>query len=110
VRADAPSIEAVELPRAKGGVDLDALVALLGERECCTVMVEGGGTLLGGLFDKRLVDKVAAFISPVVIGGKAAPGPIGGEGVEKMAEALRLERVRFTRMGEDMLVTGYVRL
>ena len=102
-------IEAIELPRHPDGVDLDALVALLGEREACTVMVEGGGTLLGSMFDRGLVNKVAAFVAPVVIGGKAAPGPVGGAGVEKMAQALRLERVRFTPVGEDMLVTGYVK-
>ncbi len=102
-------IEAIELPRHPDGVDLDALVALLGEREACTVMVEGGGTLLGSMFDRGLVNKVAAFVAPVVIGGQAAPGPVRGAGVDKMAEALRLDRVRFTQVGEDMLVTGYVK-
>ena len=102
-------VEAIDLPRHPDGVDLDALVRLLGEREACTVMVEGGGTLLGSMFDRGLVNKVAAFVAPVVIGGKAAPGPVGGAGVEKMAQALRLERVRFTQVGEDMLVTGYVK-
>lgn len=103
------TVEAADLPRHPDGLDLDALVTLLGEREACTVLVEGGGTLLGSMFDRGLVDKVAAFVAPVVLGGKAARGPVGGEGVAKMAEALRLRRVRFTQVGEDMLVTGYVK-
>lgn len=103
------NVESIELPRHEGGVDLDALLALLGQREVCTVMVEGGGTLLGGLFDRGLVDKVAAFIAPVVIGGKGAPGPVGGLGPGKISDGLRLEKVSYRQVGGDMLVMGYVK-
>ena len=102
-------VETIQLPRHADGVDLDALLGLLGQRGVCTVMVEGGGTLLGALFDRGLVDKVVGFIAPVVIGGKDAPGPVGGRGVEKITEALRLERVSYRQVGDDMLVTGYVK-
>ena len=103
------NVEVIALPRHTDGVDLDALLALLGQRDVCTVMVEGGGTLLGSLFDRGLVDRVAAFIAPVVIGGKGAPGPVGGMGVEKISDALRLERVSYRQVGGDMLVTGCVK-
>ncbi len=104
----AARLETVRLPASARGVDLDAVLRLLGQRDVCTLMVEGGGTLLGILFDLGLVDKVAAFIAPVVIGGKDAPGPVAGAGVGRIAQALRLEHVRHRVLGDDILVTGYV--
>jgi diaminohydroxyphosphoribosylaminopyrimidine deaminase/5-amino-6-(5-phosphoribosylamino)uracil reductase len=70
-------------------------------------LVEGGGKLLGSLFDHHLVDKVLAFISPVIIGGCEAVS-IGGNGVDNMAKALRLSRIDIKNLGEDILVSGYV--
>ena len=91
-----------------GAVDLAEAMAHLGGRGTTSVLVEGGPTLLGALFDAGLVDKVVAFVAPVVLGGAAAPGPVGGAGIAAIADALRLERVRYEQAGNDMMVTGYV--
>jgi hypothetical protein len=98
----------VRLPEDGGGVDLRALLAHLGGRGVTSVLVEGGGILLGNLFDAGLVDKVMAFVAPVVIGGRLAPGPVGGRGAPAMAEALRLGRVRVREVGGDVMMVGYV--
>ncbi|MGH7395424.1 MAG: dihydrofolate reductase family protein, partial [Candidatus Methylomirabilales bacterium] len=55
-----------------------------------------------------IVDKVAFFLAPLLIGGKTAPSALGGPGIEKLADAVRLRDVRFTPLGEDLLVEGYV--
>ncbi|MFU8796513.1 MAG: bifunctional diaminohydroxyphosphoribosylaminopyrimidine deaminase/5-amino-6-(5-phosphoribosylamino)uracil reductase RibD [Dehalococcoidia bacterium] len=99
--------EVLELPARGGGVDVVELFRLLGRRGIVTVLVEGGGELLGSLFDNGLVDKVKVFISPVIIGGKGAVG-VRGNGVNTMAEALRLTRVDIKKFGDDVLVSGYV--
>jgi len=104
-----PGLEVVKLPTDNVGIDLKALLARLGELDCCSVLVEGGAKLLGSLFDLGLVDKVAVFVAPAVIGGAGAPSAVGGSGAAKMADALRLERVRYRQVGADMLVIGYVR-
>jgi diaminohydroxyphosphoribosylaminopyrimidine deaminase/5-amino-6-(5-phosphoribosylamino)uracil reductase len=101
--------EVVPLPSAPGGVDLRALLQVLGQREATSVMVEGGGTLLGSFFDLGLVDRVVAFIAPVVIGGSTAPGAVGGKGRATMAEVPRLRRLRVRRLGDDVMITGYLR-
>ncbi len=67
--------ELVELPTEDGFVDLGELLRILGQREITSVLVEGGGTLLGSFFDRRLVDKVVAFVSPVVPTGLCLPLP-----------------------------------
>ncbi len=99
--------EVLVLPDSAGRVDLAELIRVLGERQLLSLLVEGGGELLGAFFDAGLVDKVQAVIAPLVIGGRDAPAAVAGRGVERMAEALRLGEVIVERLGEDMLVTGY---
>jgi diaminohydroxyphosphoribosylaminopyrimidine deaminase/5-amino-6-(5-phosphoribosylamino)uracil reductase len=99
--------EVVELPAKDGSVDMAEFLKLLGRREIVNILVEGGGKLLGSLFDEALVDKVVAFISPIIIGGRKAVC-VEGNGVENVAQALHLNRVAFNSLGDDILVSGYV--
>ena len=69
--------------------------------------MEGGSILLGSLFDSGLVDKVIAFIAPIIIGGEEAKTAVGGEGVDKVVESLKLKRVSVEMFGEDLMVSGY---
>ncbi len=103
---EAAGAEVVVLPRGEGGVDLVALLHALGERGVNRVLVEGGGRLLGRLFDLGLVDQVVAFIAPVIVGGCEAPGPIGGHGVAAMEQAWRLQSVELCRLGPDVMLAG----
>jgi diaminohydroxyphosphoribosylaminopyrimidine deaminase/5-amino-6-(5-phosphoribosylamino)uracil reductase len=88
-------------------VDLEELLRELAKRDVVTALVEGGGVLLGGFFDRALVDKVHAIIAPVIVGAADAPGPVAGRGAYRMADALRLRDLSVQRLGEDVLVTGY---
>jgi diaminohydroxyphosphoribosylaminopyrimidine deaminase/5-amino-6-(5-phosphoribosylamino)uracil reductase len=101
--------ELMVLPSAGGWVDLGKLLAALGERGITSVLVEGGGILLGSLFDAKLVDKVIAFIAPIIIGGKEAKTAVSGKGVDKVVDSLKLERVRLEKFGKDFMVSGYVK-
>ncbi len=100
--------ELMELPSRDGMLELKTLLKELGKRGITSVLVEGGGMLLGSLFDAHLVDKVVAFISPVVIGGMEAKTPVAGRGVTSMAQAFHLERVGITQFDNDVMVTGYM--
>ena len=100
-------VDVMELPAEDGSVDIKALLALLGQREVTSVLVEGGSALLGSLFDQQLVDKVVAFIAPVIIGGTTATTAVGGEGVHTITQVLRLCDVHTTRLGTDLMVEGY---
>ena len=103
----AAGAEVLALPADDGRVDLQALLRELGKREVTSVLVEGGSGLLGSLFDAALVDKVIAFVAPVVIGGAQAPGAVGGRGARTIADALRLKWVAYDAIDGDMVVTGY---
>lgn len=101
--------ELVEMPGEGGLVDLEGLLKNLAERDITSVLVEGGGVLLGSLFDLGLVDKVIAFVAPEIIGGKMARVPVVGEGVDKVADAIRLENIAVSTVGDNVMITGYVK-
>jgi diaminohydroxyphosphoribosylaminopyrimidine deaminase/5-amino-6-(5-phosphoribosylamino)uracil reductase len=96
------------LPCKDGHVDLGALIALLGEEGGLDLLVEGGGVLIGALFDEGLVDRVQAVIAPMVVGGETAPMAVAGRGVERMANAFRLSDVTVRSLGSDLLIQGSV--
>jgi len=100
--------ELLELPSEEGSVDLERLLKVLGEREITSVLVEGGGILLGSLFDQRLVDKVIAFIAPIIIGSQEAKTAVGGKGVDKVVDSIKLERVNTRNYDQDLMFSGYV--
>jgi diaminohydroxyphosphoribosylaminopyrimidine deaminase/5-amino-6-(5-phosphoribosylamino)uracil reductase len=99
--------EILELPSVEGIIQLESLLKILGGRQITSVLVEGGGILVGSLFDQGLVDRVFVFIAPIIIGGEAKTA-VAGRGADKLADAYRLERVTTTRFGEDTLISGYV--
>jgi diaminohydroxyphosphoribosylaminopyrimidine deaminase/5-amino-6-(5-phosphoribosylamino)uracil reductase len=101
--------EVAILSARDGHVDLQELLTLLGNRGCLELLVEGGGILLGALFDAGLVDRVQAVIAPMIVGGAEAPLAVAGRGVERMADALRLADISVRRLGEDLLVEGNIR-
>jgi len=105
---EARGVEVWVLPSdGQGRVGLPALLDCLGEHEVTSLLVEGGGSVLASFFEGRLVDKVLAFVAPLIIGGRDAPTPVGGDGALHLADALRLERMSVERVGEDVLIVGY---
>ncbi len=101
--------EVVEFNATEGVIDLSELLVVLGKRQVTSVLVEGGNKLFGSLFDQGLVDKVLAFVSPIIIGGERAKSAVGGGGVDRISEALQLSRVKITEFGSDVLISGYVK-
>ena len=100
--------EVLELPCDGERLNLRALMSALAERNVMSVLIEGGGGLAWGALQAGLVDKVALFYAPIIIGGEGAVSGVGGAGVETVAEALRLSEVSWEPVGEDLLVRGRV--
>jgi diaminohydroxyphosphoribosylaminopyrimidine deaminase/5-amino-6-(5-phosphoribosylamino)uracil reductase len=88
-----------------GPKNLATLFRELGEKEITSVLVEGGGEILGQALDQRLVDKVQLYLGPVLTGGPIVAFP--GRGAASTEQALRLERIRYERIGQDVCVIGY---
>ncbi len=88
-------------------VRLEEVLVDLGRRGVVNLLVEGGGKILGSLFDGGMVDKVHAFVAPVIIGGVEAASPVEGMGPAMMDGVHRLTDVIIVKVGMDWLVTGY---
>jgi diaminohydroxyphosphoribosylaminopyrimidine deaminase/5-amino-6-(5-phosphoribosylamino)uracil reductase len=89
-------------------VDLGALLDRLGAMDVTNVLVEGGGNLLGGLFDAELVDRAMVFVAPRVAGGERAVTPVGGRGAETIEAAQPLHNWDWRRVGDDLLLEGWL--
>ena len=104
---EAAGATVLEVDAADGRVDLRALLVELGRRDVSSVFAEGGPTVLGSLVDTGLVDGVAAFLSPRLLGGEGARAAVAGEGVSRLTEARPLVDVEVAFAGGDLVVTGY---
>jgi diaminohydroxyphosphoribosylaminopyrimidine deaminase/5-amino-6-(5-phosphoribosylamino)uracil reductase len=78
------------------------------ERGLSSVLWECGGTLAASAIAQGVVQKVIAFIAPKIIGGATGFSPVGDLGLEKMTQALPLEKVTLRSLGTDWLIEGYL--
>ncbi|WP_372369856.1 bifunctional diaminohydroxyphosphoribosylaminopyrimidine deaminase/5-amino-6-(5-phosphoribosylamino)uracil reductase RibD [Candidatus Uabimicrobium sp. HlEnr_7] len=101
------NVEIIVLPENENGVCLTSLLKELGEREITSVLVEGGGSVLSSFFMQNRVNKVLAFIAPMIIGGEEAPTPVSGNGVNRISEALALENLCMEKLTTDIIISGY---
>lgn len=99
--------EVLVLKEKSGLVDLKQLMKELGKREITSVLVEGGGELIGSLVDEKLADKFLFFIAPKIIGGRGAVTSVQGQGIVKIKDAFRLKDVQLKKIGTDFLISGY---
>jgi diaminohydroxyphosphoribosylaminopyrimidine deaminase/5-amino-6-(5-phosphoribosylamino)uracil reductase len=90
-----------------GLIDLAALLHTMGLHEYCNLLVEGGACVAASFLKAGLVDKVAFFYAPRLIGGDGVPA-VGALGIDKLAAAVKLKDVDARMVGPDLLYQGYV--
>jgi diaminohydroxyphosphoribosylaminopyrimidine deaminase / 5-amino-6-(5-phosphoribosylamino)uracil reductase len=84
------------------------LLEELGRRRMTNVLVEGGGQLLGSLFDAAAIDEVHGFVAAKLVGGAAAPSPLAGIGRQRMDRAVVLQRPQIELLDGDVYIHGRV--
>ncbi len=87
--------------------DLGKALIDLGNRHATSVLLEGGGELLGAAFDQKLVDRIAFFYAPMLVGGDKPA--VAGMGVDANESAILLEDVTYEKLGPDLFCSGRVR-
>lgn len=107
---EASGAEVITVPAAHGNrVCFKGLMEILGKREITSILIEGGGEINASAVAAGIVDKVMCFVAPIIIGGRNAPGPIGGEGVSSLMDVPHLQRISITQMPDaDFLIEGYL--
>ena len=84
----------LEVREKAGQVNLKDMMRKLAQMEIANIFVEGGGTLIGSLFDEGLVDRVLFFISPKIIGGRDALSSVMGRGISRLGQAVKLRNTK----------------
>ncbi|MBI4720545.1 MAG: bifunctional diaminohydroxyphosphoribosylaminopyrimidine deaminase/5-amino-6-(5-phosphoribosylamino)uracil reductase RibD [Chitinivibrionia bacterium] len=101
-------VEVLVQPGNSGKVDFQSLLDLLGERGINSILVEGGSELNAVLLREKIADKVVFFLAPKIIGGQDAVSAVGGVSPKSLADAVPLRDLRVRKVGEDLMVEGYV--
>ncbi len=90
---------------ADGRVDLLQMLTILARAGVVSLLVEGGATVHGAFLRQQLVDHVNLFIAPIFAGSSGTP-VVDGMNVAGSEDALRLHNVRYSRLGQDLMVEG----
>lgn len=99
-------VELFEVPMRDGLLDLPEVLKRLGELGIASVMVEGGKGVFSSFIREGLADKLLYFISPRIIG--KGIGPFDEVELPSIEASFKLREVSLRRIGEDILVEGYM--
>lgn len=94
----------VQLPGNK--IDIPVLLERLGELSITSILVEGGSEVNGSFLEHKAFNQVVTYIAPKLIGGKLAPGFIGGLGISDMVDAAQLQFKSIEQLGEDIKIVA----
>lgn len=97
------------LKETKGELPLRNILKILYKLGVMSVFVEGGSDTLGRFFRRKLIDKAYFFISPKIIGGKGALTSVGAKGFASPGISPYLDKIEIKKIGEDILIEGYLR-
>jgi diaminohydroxyphosphoribosylaminopyrimidine deaminase/5-amino-6-(5-phosphoribosylamino)uracil reductase len=113
-RRDAPAARRARLERAgativavgarRGRVDLRSGLRALGRRGISSVLIEGGGEVLGAALDGKVGDRLVLYVAPRLLGGSAARPAFAGRGTAPVEGAARLVAPRWRRLAGDWVI------
>jgi diaminohydroxyphosphoribosylaminopyrimidine deaminase / 5-amino-6-(5-phosphoribosylamino)uracil reductase len=84
---------------------LTSVLRDLGEKEITSLLIEGGGDVLGHALDEKIIDKVQLYLGPTLTGGPVIA--FGGRGADSSKNGLHLEKVEYRRLDGDICILGY---
>lgn len=102
-------VQVLEVPLRKERLDLGQLMIKLGKMSIMSLLIEGGGTVSASAIEEGIVNKVLFFLAPKFLGGNDGTPLFKGKGPEKIKDAFELKQVGVETLGNDLLVTGYLK-
>ncbi|MFH1983842.1 MAG: bifunctional diaminohydroxyphosphoribosylaminopyrimidine deaminase/5-amino-6-(5-phosphoribosylamino)uracil reductase RibD [Pseudomonadota bacterium] len=101
-------VQVLPVATAGGRIDLNALMGHLVDRGLTSVLIEGGARVLSSALASAIVDKALFFYAPKILGGDDGVPICSGPGPERMQDSIRLRDVSHHRIGDDILIAGYL--
>ena len=87
------------LPLKNNQLDLHALLAELGRRQCNEVLIEAGAKLAGAFVQENLADELVIYIAPQLMGSTARP--LFDFQIDAMMDAKKLNIIDARATGDD---------
>ena len=100
--------EVVEIESAGDRVNLVAMMKELGRRNIQSVLLEGGALIASEALREGIVDKVALFVAPKMLGGDDGTSLLSGRGVVSLSDAIQVKNIRTQTFGDDILIEGEI--
>ena len=100
-------VEVWRLHSRRDGISLVAVLKKLAEREMVSVMIEGGAVTAGRALAGKVVDKIAFFYAPKIVGGDGLP-IVSSLGIKDMSQSRLVKDIEVETIGDDILLTGYL--
>jgi diaminohydroxyphosphoribosylaminopyrimidine deaminase/5-amino-6-(5-phosphoribosylamino)uracil reductase len=101
-----PRVEAIGAPLNEQGISLVEVLREFGRRGWSKILIEGGAKLAGAALRARIVDRVAFFIAPLIIG--CGLPSIEGLLARSVREAIKLKNFSAQRVASDWLLEAEV--
>jgi diaminohydroxyphosphoribosylaminopyrimidine deaminase/5-amino-6-(5-phosphoribosylamino)uracil reductase len=99
-------VQAIAAPNDGRGISLDEVMREFGRRGWSKILIEGGARLAGAALQARVVDRIAFFMAPLII-GCGLPG-VEGLLARTVREAIKLKNLGAQRIGSDWLLQADV--
>lgn len=103
----APSVKS-KTKNQESKIDLRWLLKKLGGEGVTSLLVEGGGEVNASFLLGGLAHRVAFFYAPKILGGRDARKGVGGDGISRLSQSVKLRGVEWRWLGPDLLLTGRV--
>ncbi|QDV59178.1 bifunctional diaminohydroxyphosphoribosylaminopyrimidine deaminase/5-amino-6-(5-phosphoribosylamino)uracil reductase RibD [Rosistilla oblonga] len=115
VRSDAPQQRIDALRKAGVGVivnesrtrsgGVEQLLTWCHDQGMTNLFLEAGAGAMASFFEADAIDEYHVYVAPKLIGGSAAPGPLGGQGLATIAESPAMEPLQVESIDGDLFIT-----
>jgi len=99
-------VHVIRVPGGESGVDLPFLLKELGRRRISSILVEGGGRVLGSFIQNGFADGFYFFYAPKILADPSGVCMLSGRPRLKIADCVRAYGIGTRKLGEDLLVCG----
>ena len=103
-RLEDKGVHIINAKEKDGRIDLQHLMAILGEKKVDSILLEGGSELHASALESKIVNKAYVYMAPKILGGNQAKSPVGGRGIEDPSDAYLFKNVGCKMLGEDILL------
>ncbi len=100
-------VEIWKLPLKEKRIDLQALIDKCYQENITSLLIEGGGEVIGSFINEELVDEIFYFIGPFIIGDRNGTPAVKGKPLHNLKEALLLQEIKVQKLDNTFMFHAY---